>query len=281
VEALMGTVNRTIENDQQKAMVIRLIENREFPFTLSLTDGKHRSTAQNRLQMLWMKEIAEQRGDMTPAEVRAYCKLTIGVPILRDDNEAFRIRYDEILKPMPYEHKMKIMGEPIDLPVTRLMTTAQKTKYLDGIIRHFSEQGIILTLPDDHIQESGSSAPLEPVPADDRPPSVSAAPDDAAPSPSSGAPSSVDLEWLRNVVRMLWAATNYRGDIGVLKAQKVAALASYPKPDGCSEIVTRKAEAAYGYCRQIVLGELEKSDGLAMVAGVVGCDQHEIGCGNG
>ncbi|NTF54861.1 hypothetical protein G6L12_08140 [Agrobacterium rhizogenes] len=125
--------------------------------------------------------------------------------------------------------------------------------------------------------ESGPSAPEEPVPAEDGAPTVSAASDGDSPLPSSDAPSLADLEWLRNVVRMLWAATNYRGDIGVLKAQKVAALASHPKPDGCPEVVTRKAEAAYGYCRQIVLGELEKADGLAMVAGVVGVDQDEIG----
>jgi hypothetical protein len=124
---------------------------------------------------------------------------------------------------------------------------------------------------------SGPSAPEEPVPAEDGAPTVSAASDGAAPSPSSDAPPSADLEWLRNVSRMLWAAANYKGDMAVLKAQKVAAMASYPKPDGCSQIVTGKAEAAYGYCRQIVLGELEKADGLAMVAGVVGCDQHEIG----
>ncbi|NTG00058.1 hypothetical protein G6L30_07980 [Agrobacterium rhizogenes] len=124
--------------------------------------------------------------------------------------------------------------------------------------------------------ESGTSAPEEPVPAEDGAPTVSAASDGDSPS-SSDAPSLADLEWLRNVVRMLWAATNYRGDISVLKAQKVAALASYAKPEGCPEIVSNKAQAAYGYCCQVVFGDLDKADGLAMVAGVVGCDQHEIG----
>jgi hypothetical protein len=145
----MSTVNRTIENDQQKTMAIRLLEARPVPFTLSLTDGKHRSTAQNRLQHLWMAEIAQQKGDMTPAEVRAYCKLTIGVPLLRAENEAFRAKYDEVVKPLSYQQKIAIMGEPLDMPVTRLMTTKQQTQYLDAIAKHFGEQGIILTMPED------------------------------------------------------------------------------------------------------------------------------------
>ena len=149
----MSTVNRTIQNDYDRDMAAKLVANRPYPFTLSITDGKHRSTAQNRLQNMWFKEIAEQKGDITPAEARAYCKLTIGIPILRDQNEAFRIRYDEIVKPLPYEQKIAFMSEPLNLPVTSLMNTKQFTEYLDGIIRHFGEQGIVLTMPDDIRQE--------------------------------------------------------------------------------------------------------------------------------
>lgn len=39
------------------------------------------------------------------------------------------------------------MMEPMDFPVTRLMTKAQKTAYLDSVHRHFSEKGIVLTDP--------------------------------------------------------------------------------------------------------------------------------------
>ncbi len=155
----MTTINRTIENEHDRTLAARLIEARAIPFTFTLTDGKHRTTAQNKLQRLWMNEIAQQKGDMQPEEVRAYCKLTIGVPILRAQNEAFRIRYDEVVKPLPYEQKIAIMSEPLDLPVTRIMTTKQKTEYLDGIIRHFAEQGIVLTMPDDHEQNSPAAQP--------------------------------------------------------------------------------------------------------------------------
>ncbi|MCD4663369.1 hypothetical protein, partial [Agrobacterium sp.] len=106
----MGTVNRSIQSDYDRDMAAKLVSNRPYPFTLTITDGKHRSTAQNRLQHMWMKEISEQKGDITPSEARAYCKLTIGVPILREQNEAFRLRYDEILKPLSYEQKLAIMS---------------------------------------------------------------------------------------------------------------------------------------------------------------------------
>lgn len=171
----MGTVNRTIQDDYQRDMAAKLVANRPYPFTLSITDGKHRSTAQNRLQNMWFKEIAEQKGDITPAEARAYCKLTIGIPILRQQNEAFRLRYDEVVKPLSYEQKLAIMQEPLDFPVTSQMNTKQFTEYLDGIIRHFGEQGIVLTMPDDIRQElyrnntSDDSAPASSVDAGMKP----------------------------------------------------------------------------------------------------------------
>lgn len=146
----MTTINRTIETEHDRTMAARLIEGRAIPFTFTLTDGKHRTTAQNKLQRLWMNEIAEQKGDMNPEEIRAYCKLTIGVPILRAQNEAFRDGYDRVVKPLSYEQKLSLMSEPLDMPITRIMTTAQKTEYLDGIVRHFAEQGIVLTMPEDH-----------------------------------------------------------------------------------------------------------------------------------
>lgn len=171
----MSTVNRTIQNDYDRDMAAKLVANRPYPFTLSITDGKHRSTAQNRLQNMWFKEIAEQKGDIKPSEARAYCKLTIGIPILRQQNEAFRLRYDEVVKPLSYEQKLAIMQEPLDFPVTSQMNTKQFTEYLDGIIRHFGEQGIVLTMPDDIRQElyrnntSDDSAPASSVDAGMKP----------------------------------------------------------------------------------------------------------------
>lgn len=144
----MATVNRTVETPYDRDMALKWLATRKPPFTLTLTEGKHRSTDQNRLQRLWVKEIAEQLGDQTAEEVRGQCKLQFGVPILRSENEAFRAAYDRSVKPLPYEQKLALMMEPISLPITSIMTAKQKTAYLDAIHRHYSAQGIVLTDPD-------------------------------------------------------------------------------------------------------------------------------------
>lgn len=142
---------RFLETDHDRRMLIRFVEDQPLPVTVSLTKGGKRSLRQNKLQRLWINEIAEQLADQRPEEVRGYCKLTIGVPILRAENDTFRERYDAIVRPLPYEQKLALMMEPLDFPISRLMTTKQATAYLDGIHRHFSEKGIVLTDPGDLI----------------------------------------------------------------------------------------------------------------------------------
>ncbi len=140
---------RFLETDHDRRMLIRFIEGQPLPLTVSVGKGGKRSLAQNKLQRLWINEISQQLGDMTPEEVRGYCKLTLGVPILRAENDDFREKYDADIRPLPYELKLKLMMEPFDFAVTRLMNKKQKTAYLDGVHRHFSEKGIVLTDPGD------------------------------------------------------------------------------------------------------------------------------------
>jgi hypothetical protein len=145
----MATNNRIIETEQARDMLVKFIVGKKLPFTSSIMDGKHRSTDQNRLQRQWVLEISAQLGDQTPEEVRGYCKLHFGVPILRNENDVFKAEYDAVIMPLPYEHKLKLMMVPFDFGVTRIMTTRQKTAYLDAVHRYFSEQGIVLTNPED------------------------------------------------------------------------------------------------------------------------------------
>lgn len=145
----MTTNNRIVDSEDARKALSRFITGKKLPFTVSIADGKHRTTDQNRLQRLWVMEISAQLGDQTPEEVRGYCKLAFGVPILREENDAFCASYDQIIKPLPYPMKLKLMMEPFDFGVTRIMTTRQKTNYLDAIHRHFSEMGLILTNPED------------------------------------------------------------------------------------------------------------------------------------
>ena len=139
---------RIVENGFQREQAIKFILNQPLPLTLTIAKGKKRSTEQNRLQRLWTKEIAEQMEDRTPEEVRGYNKLHHGVPIMRLENDEFREKYDTIVRPLPYEQKLLLMQVPLDMPVTRLMSVKQKTDYLNAILQFWSEQGVVLTMPD-------------------------------------------------------------------------------------------------------------------------------------
>jgi hypothetical protein len=139
---------RTVRTEHDRAQLLTLLKDRKLPFVLSVAKGAKRTDEQNRLQHQWYRE-AQDQSDMTAEEWRGECKLRVGVPIRRAEDEAFRRMYDEMVKPLPYEHKLKLMMEPFDLAVTRDMSVEQKTRYLDGVQRFLAERGIALTLPEE------------------------------------------------------------------------------------------------------------------------------------
>lgn len=122
-----------------------LLGSLKLPVTVEWQQGRDRSLEQNRLQFLWAREASEQRGDMTADEVRCEWKLHHGVPIMREESLEFRELYDEAIKPLSYERKLKAMRL---LPVTSEMKVKQMVRYLDAIERECAEQGIKLTSPD-------------------------------------------------------------------------------------------------------------------------------------
>jgi hypothetical protein len=154
---------RIVETEFDRKQLMAFIENHDLPMTVSITTGGRRSIAQNKLQRLWMGEIAEQLPGTfeSPEHARGYCKLHHGVPILREADEAFREHYDRVLRPLPYETKLACMMVPIDLPVTSRMNTRQLTAYLDAVHRDFSGQGVVLTIPEDKGLGWRPSPPLE------------------------------------------------------------------------------------------------------------------------
>lgn len=139
---------RTVNTEVERELLVRLVRERKIPFTVEITEGRRRSTEQNRLQRLWIREVAEQLGDRTPEEVRGDAKLRFGVPILRTENEIFCEKYDRLIKAKPYEEKLELMMEPMDFPITRLMNVDQKARYLDAFARYYAEQGVQLTDPE-------------------------------------------------------------------------------------------------------------------------------------
>ena len=124
-----------------------MLRERKLPITVTWTQGAPRSTAQNRLAQRWFTDIAAQLGDQTHEDVRAECKLRFGVPILRAENEVFRLSYDRVIKALPYEEKLAAI-KAFDLPVTRLMNVKQMTVFMDEMQRHWSGQGVRLTDPE-------------------------------------------------------------------------------------------------------------------------------------
>ena len=140
-------VSFVVKSEADRSAMVMTVKVRPLPFTVEIVKGKRRSVEQNRLQRMWLNEAAEQMEDRTAEEWRAECKLTIGVPMLRAENDLFREKYDRLIRPMPVKAKLEMMAEPLDFPVTRLMSTEQKTRYLDLMARHLTSQGVMLTEP--------------------------------------------------------------------------------------------------------------------------------------
>ena len=139
---------RVLQTERDRADLVKLIGAMKLPCTVSITKGRRRSVDQNRLQWLWVNEAADQLQDESAEDKRAYCKLHGGVPILRAENEEFRVAYDRVIRPHSYEDKLSMMRSPLDFPVTRLMSTGQKKQYLDWMWTHFTSLGVRLTDPD-------------------------------------------------------------------------------------------------------------------------------------
>ena len=128
-------------DDEAVAVTATLDENSIHNVTFQCDD---RSSEQNRMQFQWFRDL-EKQGDQTASQYRGYCKLCIGVPILRQVDEEFREVYDKIIRPLDYPDKLALMVEPIDLPVTSRMDVKTMTRYLDEIVKHFSQEGFQLT----------------------------------------------------------------------------------------------------------------------------------------
>ncbi len=137
--------HRTIENEGDLVGLVRLFETLGYPFTAEWTKGRDRSCDQNALMWLWATEAASQLGDRTPDEIQREWKLRFGVPILREDSADFRALYDQAIKPLPYELKVRAMEF---IPVTSEMKVRQMVRFLDTVERECLTNGIVLTAPD-------------------------------------------------------------------------------------------------------------------------------------
>lgn len=138
---------RFVDSENDRKALLLFIGSRELPLTVTITAGGKRGSQQNRLAFQWYREIGDQCFGRDTEEARAHCKLHHGVPIRKNDDPDYAALYDEAIRPLPYELKMKLMRAPTDFPVTRDMSVKQMTRYLDAIWAEFAAQGVMLTDP--------------------------------------------------------------------------------------------------------------------------------------
>ena len=114
--------------------------------TVSVIAGKGRSIDQNSLSHAWYQQVALELREDTANDVKRFCKLHFGVPILRAENAEFRASYDAAIRStLTYEQKLIAMDF---MPVTSLMTTGQISEYMTKVQAHYlNERGVVLEFP--------------------------------------------------------------------------------------------------------------------------------------
>lgn len=144
------TFRAVINSDQALYEAISAISRRYHEskyLVLSGRVGKDRSVEQNRLWHAMYKRVSMSTGQGTPEDVWAYCKLMIGVPILRRDDERFANGFDRYFGGRSFEEQLFLMGKnnlfgPNGFPVTSLFGTSQGSEYTNAIADHYAEQGV-------------------------------------------------------------------------------------------------------------------------------------------
>jgi hypothetical protein len=115
---------------------------------VSLRPGKDRTLDQNALWFAMYKRISEMTSIGDPADARRYCKLHFGVQILLNEDSGFQAAWYRVMRHLPYEEKLALMGEhklfgPDGFPVTSLFNRAQGIQYTDCMAAHFTGQGVV------------------------------------------------------------------------------------------------------------------------------------------
>lgn len=113
---------------------------------------KDRSSAQRRLQHMWIGQIAKQRGDVTKSQCEAEFKLDYAIPILLESDEDYSDWW------YGNEHNLwsreKALANMKFTPATRLMKVKPFNAYLLEIEMLSAQEGWRLTFPRDVYDEA-------------------------------------------------------------------------------------------------------------------------------
>lgn len=107
----------------------------------------NRTTEQNALLHKWFSEIATQKGDESMLDVKAYCNLTYGRPILVRDDPEWETIFGYLFDQLPHDKKLKAI-RVLDVPFTRRMGIKQLSEYMTQMQRDYRELGYFLTDPE-------------------------------------------------------------------------------------------------------------------------------------
>ena len=140
------SVNSTTKLSEAISKLTSMFREKKF-VVVSLRPGKDRTLDQNALWFGFYKRIAEMTQIGDAADARRYCKLHIGVQILINEDEEFQRAWYRVMRHLPYEEKLAMMGEcklfgPDGFPVTSLFNRAQGVAYTDRILAEFTAKGV-------------------------------------------------------------------------------------------------------------------------------------------
>lgn len=140
------SVNSTTKLSEAISKLTSMFRDKKF-VVVSLRPGKDRTLDQNALWFAFYKRIAEMTQIGDAADARRYCKLHIGVQILLNEDVEFQQAWYRVMRHLPYEEKLAMMGEcklfgPDGFPVTSLFNRAQGVAYTDRILAEFTPKGV-------------------------------------------------------------------------------------------------------------------------------------------
>lgn len=140
------SVNSTTKLSEAITRLTSMFRDKKF-VVVSLRPGKDRTLDQNALWFAFYRRIAEMTQIGDAADARRYCKLHIGVQILLNEDEEFQQAWYRVMRHLPYEEKLAMMGEcklfgPDGFPVTSLFNRAQGVTYTDRILAEFTAKGV-------------------------------------------------------------------------------------------------------------------------------------------
>jgi hypothetical protein len=133
------------DNSMQDAFgIMRELYVRHRYLKINIKTGKARSLDQNAISHVWYEQLGRELREDNTLGWKCFCKLTIGVPILRAEDAEFREAYDQVIKPLSYEKKIIAMRH---WPVTSLMNKEQLSQYLELMQEEFLKRGVKLDFP--------------------------------------------------------------------------------------------------------------------------------------